>query len=132
MVAELPARDVEKLERIPGLTVTWDAPVKKSGSGLLGGVTSTLSGTTAPSSSQLWTHETGVSKLWGGPQAPALAIVDSGIDTSHASFAGGRVVARQAFGLARAARSTAVGTEFVASIAAGNAPGYAGAAPNAI
>ena len=67
--------------------------------------------TTAPTSSQLWTHETGVNKLWGGPQAPAIAIVDSGIDTSHASFAGGRVVARQAFGSARAARSTAVGTE---------------------
>ena len=38
-----------------------------------------------------------MNKLWGGPQAPAIAIVDSGIDTSHASFAGGRVVARQAF-----------------------------------
>ena len=132
VVAELPARDVEKLERIPGLTVTWDAPVQKSGSGLLSGVTSAVSAPAAPTSSQLWTHETGANKLWGGPQAPAIAIVDSGIDTSHSSFAGGRVVARQAFGSGSGSSLDGRGHgTFVASIAAGNAPGYAGAAPNA-
>jgi serine protease AprX len=122
---DIRAKDLEKLERISGLTVTLDAPVLKS--------SGPLSGSSAYSSNQLWTHETGVNKLWGGPKAPTIAIVDSGIDTSHPSFGNGsRIVARQEFG------STSSGSRdgrghgtFVASIAAGEAAGYAGAAPNA-
>ncbi|HJV29828.1 MAG TPA: S8 family serine peptidase, partial [Gaiellaceae bacterium] len=133
VVAELPARDVEKLERVPGLTVTWDAPVQKSGSGLLSGATAALSAPAAPTSSQLWTHETGVNKLWGGPQAPAIAIVDSGIDKAHPSFGdGSRVVYRKVFGSQAVTSLDGRGHgTFVASIAAGNAAGYAGSAPNA-
>ena len=124
VVAELRAKDVETLERIPGLVVTLDAPVKKSS---LIGSTSTTS-----TSTQLWTHETGVNKLWGGPQAPAIAVVDSGIDTSHPSFVGNRVVARQVFGSSSGGSLDGRGHgTFVASIAAGNAAGYAGSAPNA-
>jgi subtilisin family serine protease len=128
VVAELRAKDVEKLARIPGLVVTLDAPVKKSG--LIG---STLTSTSTKSTStQLWTHETGVNKLWGGPQAPAIAVVDSGIDTSHPSFVGNRVVARQVFGSSSGGSLDGRGHgTFVASIAAGNAAGYAGSAPNA-
>jgi serine protease AprX len=120
---EIRAQDLEKLERIRGLTVTLDAPITKAGGLLSGGYTS----------NQLWTHETGVNKLWGGPQAPAIAIVDSGIDKSHPSFGGGsRIVARQVFGSASDGSLDGRGHgTFVASIAAGEAAGYAGAAPNA-
>jgi serine protease AprX len=124
---EIRGQDLAKLERIPGLTVTLDAPVKKAALGLPTGTTTAKS-----TSSQLWTHETGVNKLWDGPQAPTIAIVDSGIDTSHPSFAGTRVTDRVVFGSqsGTALDGRGHGT-FVASIAAGNAPGYAGAAPNA-
>jgi subtilisin family serine protease len=121
---EIRAKDLEKLERIKGLTVTLDAPVLKSGL--------TSPGATY-SSNQLWTHETGINKLWGGPQAPAIAIVDSGIDKSHPSFGNGsRIVARQVFGSSSGGSLDGRGHgTFVASIAAGEAAGYAGGAPNA-
>jgi len=125
---EIRAQDLAKLERIPGLVVTLDAPVKKALVGPTSGTTTTLSST------QLWTHETGVNKLWGGPQAPTIAIVDSGIDENHPVFGtSSRVIDRQVFGL----QGSNLGHDgrghgtFVASIAAGSAPGYAGAAPNA-
>ena len=63
---------------------------------------------------------------------PAIAIVDSGIETDNASF-GKRVIVRQTFGHASSGSgrdSRGHGT-FVAGIAAGEAPGYAGAAPTA-
>jgi len=124
---EIRAQDLVKLERIAGLTVTLDAPVHKAAVGLPGAASG------GSTSSQLWTHETGVNKLWGGPQAPAIAIVDSGIDKAHPSFGdGSRVVYRQVFGsqAVTALDGRGHGT-FVASIAAGNAAGYAGSAPNA-
>jgi serine protease AprX len=125
---EIRAQDVEKLGRIPGLTVTFDAPVKKAG--LLPVLTTAPA---APSSTQLWTHESGVNKLWGGPQAPTIAIVDSGIDKTQPSFGNGsRVIARQVFGASGGSTLDGRGHgTFVASIAAGEAAGYAGAAPNA-
>jgi subtilisin family serine protease len=127
---EIRGQDLVKLEQINGLTVTLDAPVKKASLGLPSLTTTT---TPAPTSTQLWTHETGVNKLWGGPQAPAIAIVDSGIDKTHPSFGdGSRVVARQVFGSSSTGSLDGRGHgTFVASIAAGNAVGYAGAAPNA-
>src|SRR3990170_984832 len=128
---EIRGQDLEKLERIEGLTVTLDAPVKKASLGLPTLTTSTT--TVKSTSSQLWTHETGVNKLWGGPQAPTIAIVDSGIDKTHPSFGdGSRVVARQVFGSSSGSSLDGRGHgTFVASIAAGDAAGYAGAAPNA-
>jgi subtilisin family serine protease len=122
---EIRGQDLTKLESISGLTVTLDAPVKKAG--LLPSLT------TSPTSTQLWTHETGVNKLWGGPQAPTIAIVDSGIDKTHSSFGdGSRVVAREVFGASSSGSLDGRGHgTFVASIAAGSAAGYAGAAPNA-
>jgi serine protease AprX len=123
---EIRGQDLVKLEQISGLTVTLDAPLKKASLGL-------PSLTTSPTSTQLWTHETGVNKLWGGPQAPTIAIVDSGIDKTHPSFGdGSRVVARQVFGSSSSGSLDGRGHgTFVASIAAGSAAGYAGAAPNA-
>ena len=52
--------------------------------------------TTAPSSSQLWTHESGVNKLWSSAKPATIAIVDSGIDASRQDFAG-RVKAQVSF-----------------------------------
>ncbi len=87
---EIRGQDLVKLEQIAGLTVTLDAPVDEGRS--RPALCSRL--TTSPTSTQLWTHETGVNKLWGGPQAPTIAIVDSGIDKTHPSFGdGSRIVA---------------------------------------
>jgi len=67
------------------------------------------------------------------PAAPAIAIVDSGIDRDRLDF-GGRVVAETVVvsgsGVNSAGDGRGHGT-FVAGIAAGSAPGYAGGAPNA-
>jgi serine protease AprX len=109
-----------------GLVVTEDAPIRPQN--LLPSLSSTSS-----SSTQLWTAESGVNKLWGGPKAATIAIVDSGIDASKADFSG-RVKAEVSFvssGNSNAAGDGRGHGTFVAGIAAGNAKGYAGAAPNA-
>jgi serine protease AprX len=110
--AEVPSAKVGKLAERAGLIVTLDAPVKA----------------TTYTSSQLWPHQNGLAKLWGGPAAPAIAIVDSGIDKSLPSF-GSRVVQRQAFGQSGGALDGRGHGTFVAGIAAGEAAGYAGASP---
>jgi serine protease AprX len=121
----LPAKVVDKLSQIPGLTVTPDVPMKTDGS--------------ISYSTQLWPYESGVAALWGipliapAPQAPTIAVIDSGIQASRTDFAG-RVVAD--VNLSTLPNNTTPGDgrghgTFVAGIAAGNAPGYAGAAPNA-
>ena len=115
VAVELQAKEIEKLEKIPGLTITENAPVQPQGS----------------SSSQLWTYETGVNKLWDGPKAPAIAIVDSGIDATRLDFLG-RVIVNRSFvssGVDSLGDGRGHGT-FVAGIAAGGAAGYAGASPN--
>ncbi len=120
---ELTAKELGKLAKIKGLIVTEDAPVQPLGY----------------SSTQLWPHENGASKLWGtdlrpGPKAPTIAIVDSGIDTSRLDFAGRSVtevvMVSSTSGTNVQGDGRGHGT-FVAGIAAGSAPGYAGAAPNA-
>ena len=105
-----------------GLTVTPDAEVK-------------LDGLTY--STQLWPYSEGFPVLWGAPlapapQAPTIAVVDSGIDASRSDVAG-RVVAN--VNLSTLPNNSpgdgrGHGT-MVAGLAAGNAAGYAGAAPNA-
>ena len=121
LAVDMPARAVDALARARGLEVVPDAPVRLSGY----------------SSGQLWPYASGASWLWGtdflpGPQAPTIAIVDSGIAKDRADF-GGRVVAdvdlSQLEGNS-AGDGRGHGT-FVAAIAAGSARGYAGVAPNA-
>ena len=121
---ELPAARLAQLSRVPGLTITPDAPVKTSGRA-------------ASTSYVLWPYESGNAALWNEDVAlaanmPAIAIVDSGIDKSRLDFAG-RVVADVNL-------STLDGNSpgdgrghgtFVAGIAAGNVHGLAGAAPRA-
>jgi serine protease AprX len=119
---EIRAKDLEKLERYKGLVVTEDAPIRPQ---------DLISDNAPPTSSQLWTYSSGVSKLWSSTKAATIAIVDSGIE-SRADF-GGRIRAEVnlvSSGTNAPGDGRGHGT-LVAGIAAGNAPGYAGAAPNA-
>lgn len=122
VVAELTGAQVLALARQQEiLAITEDAPVRQIGK---------------LSSKQQWPRVAGVTKFWSGKlsksQPPAIAIVDSGIDASRPDF-GGRVVAEvdvTSLEPNSAGDGRGHGT-FVASIAAGSARGYAGAAPNA-
>jgi serine protease AprX len=121
----LPASRLAALSRVPGLTITPDAPMQMSGS------------VSVPTSNQIWPYESGLAKLWGtagkpAPNAPTIAVVDSGIQADRADFAG-RVVANVNLSTLpnnSSGDGRGHGT-FVAGIAAGAAAGYAGAAPNA-
>lgn len=52
---------------------------------------------TSYETAEMWRPATGVNKLYGGPQTPAIAIVDSGIDSTKVADFGSRVVARANF-----------------------------------
>jgi len=115
-------RDVARLSKLPNLIVTPDVQVHVS----------------SYSSNQLWPYETGVSKAWSGPDAPragsvpAIAIVDSGVETGRKDF-GNRIVANVKFSTLPNESSgdgRGHGT-FVAGIAAGGADNYTGATPQA-
>jgi serine protease AprX len=121
---DLPAKKINDLSSIPGLTITPDAAVHTSGY----------------SSSQLWPYESGVSANWSGPtapvagaNAPTIAVIDSGIQTGRADF-GNRVLA--SVNLSTMSNNTTPGDgrghgTFVAGIAAGGADGYTGTTPQA-
>jgi serine protease AprX len=120
----VPAKWLDKLSRIDGLTVTPDALVRLTGT------------TTATASSQLWPYESGNSRLWAGDLAlyngktPAIAIVDSGVQ--NRSDFGNRLVA--SVNLSTLTGNTSLDDQrghgtFVAGIAAGAASDLAGAAP---
>jgi serine protease AprX len=125
----LKANRLAQLAKIPGLTITPDAPAHPTGS--------------VYTSNQLWVPNTGVDKLWNAPLspnsaktqsdlvAPTIAVVDSGVDASKVADFGGRVI--QQVNLSTLPNNSpgdgrGHGT-FVAGIAAGQAPGYAGASP---
>ena len=121
---DITAGKLAALSKQPGLTITPDSSVR-------------LSGTI--SSDQMWPYESGVAKLWGtatspAPQAPTIAIVDSGIEANRADFGNGSRVVGNITLTGSAANSPGDGRghgTFVAGIAAGSADHYAGAAPNA-
>ncbi|TMK56547.1 MAG: hypothetical protein E6G60_18075, partial [Actinobacteria bacterium] len=125
VAADMPAGRLAALAKQPGLTITADAPVKLSGS--------------LSSSTQLWPYASGVSGLWGStfspaPQAPTIAVVDSGIQANRADFDGGARVLGNVNLTSLPNNSPGDGRghgTFVAGIAAGSAAGAAGAAPNA-
>jgi serine protease AprX len=125
----LKANRLAQLAKMPGLTITPDAPAHPTGSTF--------------TSKQLWVPNTGIDKLWNAPLAPSstktqsdltaptIAVVDSGVDTSKVTDFGGRVI--QQVNLTTLPNNSpgdgrGHGT-FVAGIAAGQAPGYAGASP---
>ena len=117
--AVIDADKLAALAKIRGLTVTPDAQVRLA----------------AYSSQQLWPYESGVAKNWEGTSSaslPTIAVVDSGIETNRPDF-GNRVLASVNLST-RTPNSPGDGRghgTFVGGIAAGGAPGYAGAAPNA-
>jgi serine protease AprX len=89
----------------------------------------------AYSSNEVWRKSVKADQLWGStlnpaPQAPAIAIVDSGVDASKASDFGARVVAQVDLTGAGTADLNGHGT-MVAGIAAGNSSAYPGVARNA-
>jgi serine protease AprX len=124
VAVDLPAGKLEALAEKPYLTITPDAPVKLSG---------------ANYSNQTWPYESGNARLWGtsrnpAPASPTIAIVDSGIDPKRADFDLGARVLPQVTITGLSPNSSGDGRghgTFVAGVAAGSAPGYAGAAPNA-
>src|SRR5438128_2516013 len=89
---------------------------------------------TGLSNPQLWPWATGAPVDWTktAPDAATIAIVDSGIDASRSDF-GGRVLGQvNLTSLAPNSPGDGYGHgTFVAGIAAGAAPGYAGTAPKA-
>ena len=118
---EIAGRRLVRLARLPGLSITEDVPVKLS---------STVDG-------YIWPAASGILPLLGSaskpaPNAPAIAIVDSGIQKGRADFGNGsRVIARTVI-TTLSGNSNDDGRghgTFVASIAAGNAPGRLGASP---
>jgi serine protease AprX len=120
------ARKVLRLARVPGLTVTYDAPVR-------------LSGTVTYTSRHLWTTASGVKPMWGndpaaGQQVPTIAIVDSGVEKNRADFDMGARVIDEVVITKLEPNSPGDGRghgTFVAGIAAGSARDSAGAAPQA-
>jgi serine protease AprX len=129
VAVQLKAVKVNFLARIPGLTVTYDSPVKLSGT-----VTPAL-----PTSKHLWPTAAGVKPLWGskpatGQKLPTIAIVDSGIEQNRADFDGGARVIDDVVITQLKPNSAGDGRghgTFVAGIAAGSAKDQAGAAPQA-
>jgi serine protease AprX len=123
VAVDLPAGKIEELSKKPNLTITPDAPVKLSA---------------ANYSKELWPYESGNARLWGtslspAPATPTIAIIDSGIDAKRADFDFGARVLPQVNMTSLTPNSAGDGRghgTFVAGIAAGSAPGYAGASPN--
>jgi serine protease AprX len=84
---------------------------------------------------QLWPWAVAAPVDWtnGSPKAPTIAVVDSGIDPAHTADFGNRVIGQvNLTSLAPNSSGDGYGHgTFVAGIAAGAAPGFAGAAPKA-
>jgi serine protease AprX len=121
VAGQIPAARLDALRRNPNVTaITEDAPVRLSGY----------------SNIQQWPQVTGLATSFDfantGAKMPTIAIVDSGIDATRADF-GSRIVAQvNMTNLIPNAPGDGRGHgTFVAGIAAGGAPGYAGAAPTA-
>ena len=124
----LKAKKVLQLAHMPNLTVTYDAPIK-------------LSGTVAPAtltSKHIWPTASGVKPLWNNRPAsgpvPTIAIVDSGIEKNRADFDNGARVIDEVVLTRLEPNSSGDGRghgTFVAGIAAGSAKDQAGAAPQA-
>ena len=125
VAVDITAGKLDSLRKKGGLTITADAPVKLSG--------------TVNYSTQLWPYASGVAYGWGyplspAPPAPTIAIVDSGIQANRADFDNGARVLPQVNLASLTPNAAGDGRghgTFVAGIAAGSAPGFAGATPNA-
>src|SRR5207253_803785 len=124
VAAQVTGKQLLQLAKTPGVAaITADAPVR-----LTGGL----------SNRQQWPFVSGVVKGWSSitngslPQAPAIAVVDSGIEPGRADF-GSRLI-KQVTMTSLPGNSSGDGRghgTFVAGIEAGSATGYTGAAPSA-
>jgi serine protease AprX len=113
--------------------------VKLHATALTGPVTAAVTTAVAPvvapkaaPSGEMWRSSTRVEELWAdAPQAPAIAIVDSGIDRTRTDVFGNRLVASLNFSsLAPTATGDAEGHgTMVAGIAAGASADYPGVSP---
>ncbi len=117
---EIAGRRLARLALKPGLTITEDVPVK---------LTST--------DAHIWPAASGILPLLGSnwkpaPNAPAIAIVDSGVQRDRSDFGNGSRIAHHKVITDLEPNSAGDGRghgTFVASIAAGSAPGRLGASP---
>jgi serine protease AprX len=120
----LKAKKVLVLAKQPGLTITSDAKIKLAA---------------LPTSKHVWPTAENVRPFYADNETyraamPAIAIVDSGIDKNRADFDGGARVIHEQVITTLLPNSPGDGRghgTFVAGIAAGSAPGQAGAAPAA-
>ncbi len=118
------AKKVLMLARRPGLTITSDSKVKLAN---------------IPASTQVWPTAEALRPFYPDNErfrsnTPTIAIVDSGIDQNRPDFDNGaRVIASEVITklLPNSPGDGRGHGTFVAGIAAGNAPNYAGAAPAA-
>ncbi|HUZ15469.1 MAG TPA: S8 family serine peptidase [Gaiellaceae bacterium] len=124
--AGVTGRQLIALANANGVTaISLDQPVH-----LLGGISNNQQWPTAVDARQTWSGVTD-GKL---PTPPAIAIVDSGIQTPRPDFDNGRVIAQTTIVSSGTPNAKGDGYghgTFVAGIAAGSAPGYAGVAPSA-
>jgi serine protease AprX len=126
VAVELKAKWIMRLAKVPGLVVTLDAPVE---------TTAYSTTSAAPANSQLWPYVSGNAKLWGtqwhpAPNAPTIAIVDSGLDATKKDFVGRAYPQVNLSSLTPSAQGDGDGHgTFVAGIAAGDNSGYVGASP---
>jgi serine protease AprX len=121
VAVELKAKWIVRLAKVPGLVITADSPVESTG---------------IKSNAQLWPYVSGNAKLWGSswhpaPDAPTIAIVDSGLDAGKQDFSGRAYPQVNLSSTTPNAQGDGDGHgTFVAGIAAGGATGYAGASPS--
>jgi serine protease AprX len=122
----LPAKEIELLSKMPGLTISLDSRVK-------------LSGSVVPTSNYVWPTAEALRPFYADNEryratTPTIAIVDSGVEKNRSDFDNGtRVTGEQVITqlLPNAPGDGRGHGTLVAGIAAGSAPGYAGAAPAA-
>jgi Subtilase family len=121
VAVELKAKWIARLAKIPGLVITSDAPVE---------ATSTVKFNT-----QLWPYVSGNARLWGSqtnpaPDAPTIAIVDSGLDPTSQDFGGRAYPQVNLSSVTPNAQGDGDGHgTFVAGIAADGQDNYTGASP---
>ncbi len=121
VAVELKAKWIARLAKIPGLVITADAPVQATG--------------TVKFNTQLWPYVSGNAKLWGSesqpaPDAPTIAVVDSGLDASNSDFDGRNYPQVNLSSLTPNAQGDGEGHgTFVAGIAADGQDNYTGASP---
>jgi serine protease AprX len=122
VAVQLRAVDIMRLSLQPNLaSITEDSPMASA----------------AYTNTQRWPLASGFARLWpqtsdNGLQTPAIAVVDTGVDSARTDF-GGRVVSEVTL-TSLPGNSPGDGSghgTFVAALAAGSAPLYAGAAPTA-